>query len=216
MKYFAAALVLLALFGILAAVVTYDSEQVTPWDYTAFTKINSPQGNVLNQLMVGLTKYGREAVWIATTAAVFLVGGTAGRRAAALLVISFIILIPLGTVLKDEIDRPRPVPAAPGNLLVAPDKDASFPSGHAVIVSAGAFVMLARFNQGKRRIASIILAIEAALVFNSRLYVGAHYPLDVVAGALLGTGIASAVVGFSRRLNPLFLRLDRIGRNMSS
>ncbi len=212
MKYYISGIILLALFGILAAVVTYDRAQVTPSDYTAFAKINNPQGKALNQVMVDLTKYGREEVWIATTAAVFVLGGPSGRRTAALLVISFIILIPLGTALKDEIDRPRPTPAAPDNLLVKADNDSSFPSGHAVIVSAGAFVMLARFNQGRKAIAALVLAAEAALVIYSRVYVGAHYPLDVFAGALLGTGVASIVVGFSRYLNPLFLRLDLIGR----
>lgn len=215
MKYYASGIVLLALFGILAAVVTYDRDQVTSWDYSAFTKINNPQGKVLNQIMVDLTKYGREAVWIATTAIVFVLGGSSGRRTAALLVISFIILIPLGTVLKDEIDRPRPTPALPSDLLTSSDRDSSFPSGHAVIVSAGAFVMLARFNQGRKMAWSVILAIEAALVIYSRVYVGNHYPLDVVAGTLLGTGVASIVVAFSRHLNPLFLRLDLIGRKKS-
>ncbi|HJU14064.1 MAG TPA: phosphatase PAP2 family protein [Candidatus Nitrosotalea sp.] len=210
MKYYFAGIVLLALFAVLAFVVTHDRDQVTSWDYSVFSKINTPQHNALDKIMVGLTKYGREAIWIATTALVFIFGKASGRRTAVLLVISFIILIPLGSVLKDEIDRPRPVPADPGNVLVNADSDPSFPSGHAVIVSAGAFVMLARFNQKKQAIASIILAAEAALVIYSRIYVGNHYPLDVLGGTLLGTGIASLVVGASGRLNPLFQKLDSI------
>ncbi len=76
--------------------------------------------------MITLTKYGREAVWIATTALLFVLGGKKGRRAAALLFIVFVILIPLGTALKDEINRPRPMPLSHDNLLVKEESDSSF------------------------------------------------------------------------------------------
>ena len=209
MKYYIAGIVLFAIFAVLALLIGQDN-YLTRLDHSAFASINNPQGKIINEIMISLTKYGREAVWIATTALVFIFGGKEGRRASILLVIAFIILIPLGTILKDEIDRPRPSPATPDNLLVKADGDPSFPSGHAVIVSAGAFIMLARFNQKKQIIASLILLVEAFLVIYSRIYVGNHYPLDVVGGILVGTGVSSIVIGFSKYLNPIFFRLDSI------
>lgn len=212
MKYYIAGIALFAGFAALALLITSNNSQVAGWDHAEFTAINNPHGKIVNHIMTSLTKYGREYVWIATTLLLFVLGGKDGRRTAVLLVVAFIILIPLGTVLKDGIDRPRPTPATPDDMLVKADTDASFPSGHAVIVSAGAFIMLARFNRGKQIVPSLILAAEAVLVIYSRIYVGNHYPLDVVGGTLVGTGVGSIVVGFGRHLTPIFSRLDAIRR----
>ncbi|MGI0102068.1 MAG: phosphatase PAP2 family protein [Nitrosotalea sp.] len=212
MKYYIAGAILFAGFAILASLIIHDNPQITKWDYSAFLVINSPHGKIINQIMISLTKYGREVVWIATTALLFIFGGKEGRKTAALLVIAFIILIPIGIVLKDEINRPRPMPSTYDNLLVKEETDSSFPSGHSIIVSAGAFIMLARFNQRKQIIVSLILVAEAFLVIYSRIYVGNHYPLDVIGGILVGTGVSAIVVGSSRYLNPIFSRLDSIRR----
>ena len=210
MKYFVTGIVLFAVFAVLVFLITSNNSQIVAWDHSEFTAINNPHGKILNQIMISLTKYGREVVWIATTALLFVLGGKDGRRTSVLLVIVFIILIPLGTVLKDAVDRPRPTSATPDDLLVKDDGDASFPSGHAIIVSAGAFIVLARFNRGKQAVSSLILVAEAILVIYSRIYVGNHYPLDVIGGALVGTGTGAIVVGFSKYLNPIFSRLDSI------
>jgi membrane-associated phospholipid phosphatase len=211
MKYYVASLLLFIGFTVLAFLIMSGNMQITKWDYYVFGIINTPHNNLINKIMVGLTKYGREAVWIATTALLFIFGKKDGRRAAVLLAMAFIILIPLGSILKDEINRQRPMPLAYENLLIK-ESDPSFPSGHAVIVSAGAFIMLSRFNQGKRMVISLVLAVEAMMVIYSRIYVGDHYPLDVIGGILLGTGVSSLIVGSSKYFSPIFSRLDSIGR----
>lgn len=211
MKYVIASAILLAGFAILALLIVQNSVSVSEWDHAAFGAVNNPAGKTLDKIMVDLSKYGREMVWIGVTALLFVFGKKDGRKAAVLLTIAFLILIPLGTILKSEIDRPRPAPSS-DHVLISNETDPSFPSGHAIIVSAGATILLLRFNHGKQIIASVILAIEAALVAYSRVYVGVHYPLDVFAGILLGTGVACVVVTSSKCMGPIFSRIDSMKR----
>ena len=212
MKYVIASAILLAGFAVLALLIIQNNSSVSAWDHAAFGAVNNPTGKTLDKIMEDLSKYGREAVWIGVTALLFIFGKKDGRKAAVLLTIAFLILIPLGTILKSEIDRPRPVPISSDHVLMPNETDPSFPSGHAVIVSAGAIILLLKFNRGKQIVASVILAIEAALVAYSRVYVGVHYPLDVFAGILLGTGVACAVVASSKYLGPIFSRIDSMKR----
>jgi undecaprenyl-diphosphatase len=97
----------------------------------------------------------------------------------------------IALAVKVAVDRPRPYRTIlePEPLLRS-DIGASFPSGHAATSFAGA-VLLAYLL---RRAVPALLAL-AALVAFSRVYVGVHYPLDVIAGAALGTAVALAVAG---------------------
>jgi membrane-associated phospholipid phosphatase len=128
--------------------------------------------------------------------------------------ISILVLTFLVPVIKNLVERPRPlVPLV--DFLLAADKEYAFPSGHATIVAAGLAVVLALYRGSARRtFISIILSIEAALVCISRVYVGAHYPLDVLGGILLGIGISFVCVGSiksieSRLMVPIKRKLQR-------
>jgi undecaprenyl-diphosphatase len=164
-------------------------------DFIAFLDINSSHSKYFNQLMVLLTEYGREVFWAITIIFLFVVGGWTGKKTAVIIIISILALMPIGIIVKDVVARPRPIiPKA--DFLLAADSEYAFPSGHAMIVSAGAAVSLALFRSTFRKLAiSLALTIEAALVCLSRIYVGGHYPLDVLAGILLGVGVSFIFVG---------------------
>ena len=84
-------------------------------------------------------------------------------------------------------------------------------AGEALIVSAGAAIALALSRNTPRRLAiSILLAIEAALVCISRVYVGGHYPLDVVGGILLGVGVSFIFVGMEKHIELLIMPIVKI------
>jgi membrane-associated phospholipid phosphatase len=109
------------------------------------------------------------------------------------------------TVSKSAFDRPRPP-----NPLVA-TTGASFPSGHAVAASATAVALvLALIPPGhRRRKWEVIAAIFAFVMALSRAYLNAHWFSDVVAGTLLGTGIAIASFAIAAEGRDVLLRRRR-------
>jgi undecaprenyl-diphosphatase len=124
--------------------------------------------------------------------------------------ITMLILIPIGTIAKETIGRLRPsMPEA--ELLMTLDTGYSFPSGHAVIVSSGAAIMLTLYRGSYKKLAvSIGLAVEATLVCYSRVYVGDHYPLDIAGGIFLGVGVAFIFISITIRVEQLLQQLTKV------
>jgi undecaprenyl-diphosphatase len=106
-------------------------------------------------------------------------------------------------VLQAIVQRPRP--ALP--TLVSRPGSYSFPSGHAATSFACATVIA--LLEPALRLPAFLLALAIAY---SRLYVGVHYPLDVIAGALWGTAIGLAAVRGLPRLEAARRRSRRAPR----
>jgi undecaprenyl-diphosphatase len=118
------------------------------------------------------------------------------RAAAAFLLSTFLVTAGLVQLVKLAGGRARPCVALAGvHALFGAPTDASFPSGHA----AGAFAFagfVSAVTLARRRSVRLAFAGAACLVAAgiavSRVYLGCHYPGDVIGGALLG-----GVVGFA-------------------
>ncbi|HEV2193836.1 MAG TPA: phosphatase PAP2 family protein [Nitrosopumilaceae archaeon] len=195
--------------AILVSPLANNNHTIIAKDTSAFLKVNNSHVTFLNKIMVWLTEYGREAFWIMTIILLFVFGGMVGKKTALVLVLAFIVIIPIGYAAKDLVQRERPsIPES--DLIISKDSDYSYPSGHATIVSAGAAIALALFRDSKRKFAiSLALAVEAALVCISRVYVGGHYPLDVVGGILLGVGIAFLFIGATKQVEKITQSITR-------
>jgi undecaprenyl-diphosphatase len=224
--YFVASAIILILFIVLSILVSpkfkfngaYSNDSndnngysspIVRADSISFLEINNSHSKWLNQLMVLLTNYGREVFWPVVIILLFALGGWTGKKTAIVIAISMIVLLPIGTIAKDAVARPRPtIPKS--DFLIAADPEFAFPSGHALIVSAGATVALLSFNNTPRKLAvSALLAVEAALVCISRVYVGGHYPLDVAGGILLGAGVSLIFVGIDKSIVSLTKKVLR-------
>ncbi|MFL5967387.1 MAG: phosphatase PAP2 family protein [Gaiellaceae bacterium] len=98
------------------------------------------------------------------------------------------------------VERPSTRYAEP-KPLVHPPHDPSFPSGHAATSFAAATVLSVAIPQ----LAPVWLVLAAAVAF-SRVYVGVHYPLDIVAGAVLGVVTALLMLAADRRRSRAAMR----------
>lgn len=132
-------------------------------------------------------------LWLGTAAVLAMVGGRRGRRSAvngvAAMALSsamvHVALKPLGRRRRPD----RAVHQVPMARHVPMPISTSFPSGHAASAAAFATGVAATLP-----VAGIPLGGAAALVAYSRVHTGVHYPVDVIAGSLVGTTLAQLVV----------------------
>ena len=110
-----------------------------------------------------------------------------GFLCGAALIVDLLLVV---LTIKPAVARVRPYEVVEGlKLIIERQHDASFPSGHSAATFTIASVML---YEVPRRI-SIPVLIFAFLMGFSRLYVGVHYPTDVLCGAMIGVIIGLTV-----------------------
>lgn len=147
---------------------------------TALARALTAAGDGRSWALVGVAFLATRTAW----------GTHLGLRLAAATLLATL----LSQALKRSLDRPRPSAAIAGFEALAANPDRfSFPSGH----TAAATGVAVAFAGEPHGVGAGALALSIGIGL-SRVYLGAHYPLDVAAGAVLGVlaGIASrALVG---------------------
>lgn len=136
--------------------------------------------------------------------ALVLLGGwwiARGRRDLSLMTralwapVGLLIAIGINQPIGNAVAEPRPYTALHHTLLlVGRTTDFSFPSDHAVM--AGAVAVGALLVDRKLGLLAAVLAVLMAF---ARVYVGAHYPLDVVAGLVVGGVVVGLGYALLRR-----------------
>ena len=149
--------------------------------------INNLRNPVFDFLMPIITVFGDAGIfWIACAVAMMIFPKT--RKTGAAMGLALLMgLIICNLIMKPLIARPRPYVffADIAMYLTNGESDFSFPSGHTIASFEAAVAMV--IGNKKLGVPAMILAV---LIAFSRLYLCVHYPTDVLASIVLGTGLA--------------------------
>ncbi|MCJ7479093.1 MAG: phosphatase PAP2 family protein [Candidatus Nanohaloarchaeota archaeon QJJ-7] len=143
---------------------------------------------LLDEIAVSITALGSPVFVLVTVASLYLFR----EKEASLIVLSGAVV---AGILEKSINLlvARPRPDLP-YLFESAGMGSSFPSGHATIAFLLATVLYREYGR------PAFLFTLAGLVAVSRLYIGVHYPSDVIAGALLGAGTGVLVLRYRAEL----------------
>ena len=165
-------------------------------DRALFYFVNHALQNVLLDIsMPVLTDLNKQKIVLFSVAVVLLWilvrGGTTGRLAMVVLIVTIAFSDQLNSFwIKPFFERIRPCHVLEDvHLLVSCGSGYSFPSTHAVNNASAAVVLSFFYRQWKWA-----FAVFAGVVGFSRIYVGVHYPSDVLAGFLIGTACGVVVL----------------------
>ncbi|NYB27990.1 MAG: phosphatase PAP2 family protein [Methanobacteriaceae archaeon] len=161
------------------------------------------ENSFFNFIMPLLTNFGNFFVWAIICLLIYLFGGRLGREVAVLGLLALILSNVLVILLKFIIAEPRPFLALPNVDLLTPESGSSFPSGHTASVFAAATAIGLKYHQkakGKKYWLIYPLLLFAMAVGFSRIYVGVHYPYDVIVGALLGVICALIILKYEDKI----------------
>ena len=148
------------------------------WLY-AMQQIHNP---VLDPIMVGLSALGNAGIlWIIISVICLIKKET--RRCGVQMIISMLVVLVIGNgILKNLVCRQRPCWIdSTVTLLVKNPSDYSFPSGH----SMNSFTAAVTIWFYHKKVGAAAIAVATLIAF-SRLYVGVHYPTDVLGGMFVG------------------------------
>jgi undecaprenyl-diphosphatase len=177
-------------------------------DREVFTWVVEHRVAPLDWLFVALSAAGHAGLlWIALALVLAIAAGRPPLATTLITAATVWTADLLASAVKLAVGRERPYEVvAAADPLLRWDLGSSFPSGHAATSVAGAIVLT--FLLGRWGLA---LGVLAAAVCFSRVYIGVHYPLDVVAGALLGAVAGLAAVAVVRRLRSTSAARPRSG-----
>ncbi|SHF25911.1 undecaprenyl-diphosphatase [Thermoanaerobacter uzonensis DSM 18761] len=128
----------------------------------------------------------------------WFIGGDKGKKTSMNAFFAAIIALGLNLIISTVYFEPRPFVHHKVNLLVKHPADASFPSDHASGGSALSFTEL----MYDKIIGSIMMVLTLLLLF-ARIYVGVHYPLDIIAGFIIGFISSKILRGLEGILSPV-------------
>jgi len=128
-------------------------------------------------------------------------GGKKGRITVIFLIFAVAMSDQISSfVIKPLVHRIRPCFVfESARLLIDQPNSPSFPSSHAANMTSTALILFAQYRKK-----STVYLILAGLVIYSRIYVGVHYPSDVIGGIIVGLICSLAVLEVAKLINTGF------------
>lgn len=156
-------------------------------DLELFRTVNRGHGPGPDRFFLGVTELGSLYANVAAAGALYLLGR---KREAARAMAATGSMWVLGQVLKKTVGRLRPHGADPGGTrrMIADPAGTSWPSSHPAVLTV--FTRVAARELGLGPISRAALTATDLSVAASRVYLGVHYPSDVVSGLLVGRAVA--------------------------
>jgi undecaprenyl-diphosphatase len=175
--------------------------RVVTYDQAANSKVQDHAAEPVTGWMFVITTLGSTWVLIGVVLAAALGLWLRGRwRSAVTLVVAYAVTDATVAVVKLIVERPRPDEA------LTHANGFSFPSGHSAMSMAvyGCLAFaLARASRGFPRVACALAGAAIVVAIGlSRIYLGVHYPTDVVAGWITGAAIVTVTWMLAVRLWP--------------
>lgn len=177
-------------------------DELAEWDHLALHWINSHHHPVLDWILVPVSFLGEGGwIWILTGLILIIAGRGRARATGIFLLVAMLLADRLAAwTLGAILQRTRPYLDEPGLRQIGIRwAGNSFPSAHAHSAVIAAIVLGSEY----RRLLPVLIAF-ALLTLYSRPYLGMHYPLDIVVGALVGV-----IVGFAAILLRRHWRKDQ-------
>lgn len=175
--------------------------------YTRVTDLAARAPGFIDRLVADWTDYGLAVFAVLMLGAWWYARGqSTGRMAQALLAPVVVVLVyAVNDGIKSVVHEQRPCQTLPGSYTIEACPGAgdwSFPSNHAVIAAAAATAVFL-----VHRALGWVAAVAALAMAASRVWVGVHYPHDVLVGLLLGIAVAWPLTVAAGRAAPAVERL---------
>jgi undecaprenyl-diphosphatase len=195
-------LVFSLIFGVIAV---FHESRVGQWiDREVYEFIYASESFITTAVMLGFTQIGEVFTMIVLSLIMIAILMLYRLKTHTLfLIISMITSSVLIPVLKNTFDRERP-----SLLRLVEISGFSFPSGHATgstIFFGSLIAIINKTNLGHKSILYALCAFFILMISSSRVYLGVHYPTDIIAGIALGTAV---VFGTSWLLHNKFKKVS--------